>query len=267
MENDSFRSDLEHELLKARKGHTRGKIAGGLMIIFFGVLYLLKTMQVAIPDYLLSWPVILIGIGIVVLIKHKFRKFHGYLMIIIGKLFLLASWYPDVINKQMIWPIIIILIGIAFLFSPRKRHHHFRHHNRRFTRENCKQMHEMRGSGMNMSADDFIDSVSFFGGITKTVVSKQFRGADIVSIFGGTEINLTQADFNNRIVFDITNLFGGTTLTIPNNWQVVSEVATVFGGFEDKRPEYIPQPNEEAKILVLRGTCMFGGIELNSYAK
>ncbi len=265
MENNSLRSELEHELLKARKSHRRGRIAGGILIILFGVLYLLRTMKVDVPAYLLSWPVILMGIGFVVLIKHKFRKFHGYLLIIIGKLFLLASWYPDVINKQMIWPIMIILIGLAFLFSPRKKHCY--KHNRRFTRENWKHIHEMREMGTTFSDEDFIDSVSFFGGITKTVVSKNFRGADIVSVFGGTEINLSQADFQERIVFDITNLFGGTTLTIPTHWQVVSEVATVFGGFEDKRPEYIPQPGEDTKILVLRGTCMFGGIELNSFAK
>lgn len=265
MENDSLRSELEHELLKARKSHTRGRIAGGILIIFFGVLYLLKTMKVDVPAYLLSWPVILMGIGFVVLIKHKFRKLHGYLLILIGKLFLLASWYPDVINKQMIWPIMIILFGLTFLFSPRKKHCY--KHNRRFTKENWKQIHDVGGMQGQFSDEDFIDSVSFFGGIVKTVVSKNFRGADIVSVFGGTEINLTQADFQDRIVFDITNLFGGTTLTIPNNWQVVSEVATIFGGFEDKRPEYLPQAGEPTKILVLRGTCMFGGIELNSYAK
>jgi predicted membrane protein len=265
MEKDSFRSELEHEIMKAQKSHRRGKIAGGLLIILFGVLYLLKQLKVDVPDYLLSWPVIIIGIGLVVLIKHKFRKLHGYFFILIGGFFLFASWYPDIINKKLIWPILIILFGIAFLFSSNRKKKCRNH--ARFSKENWRDIHRMHESATTFNEEDFIDSVSFFGGITKTVVSKNFKGADIVSIFGGTEVNLVQADFDQRIVFDITNLFGGTTLTIPNNWQVISEVATVFGGYEDKRPEYIPQPDEPKKILVLRGTCMFGGIELNSYAK
>jgi predicted membrane protein len=271
MESYNMRTEIEHEILKAQKSHRRGKIAGGLAIVFFGVIYLLKQLGYHIPAYLLSWQMILIVIGIVVLIKHKFRKFHGYLMIIIGKVFLLSEWYPNLINTKILFPVGLIIAGLLIvLFSNRKSGRRCRRRHHRFTRENWKEIHDAQHKGFayyNYNEDDFIDSVSFFGGITKTVVSKSFKGADIVSFFGGTDINLSQADFKDRIVIDVTNIFGGTTLTIPNNWEVISEVASIFGAFEDKRPHYQREAGEESKVVILRGTCMFGGIEVNSFSK
>jgi len=268
METDDIRTEIEHEILKAQKGHRRGKIASGLAIVFFGVVYLLKQLNYDIPSYLLSWQMILIVIGVIVLIKHKFRKFHGYLFILIGKLFLLAEWYPNLINSKLIFPVALILVGLCVVFSRNRKCG--KNRKQRFSKENWKHIQEAHKRGYaayNYNEDDFIDSVSFFGGITKTVVSKNFKGADIVSFFGGTDVNLSQADFQERIVVDITNVFGGTTLTIPNNWEVISEVASIFGSFEDKRPQHQRDAGEETKVLVLRGTCMFGGIEVNSFSK
>ncbi|MDR0803442.1 LiaI-LiaF-like domain-containing protein [Fluviicola sp.] len=268
-DNINIRTEIEHEILKAQKSHQRGKIAGGLAITFFGSAYLLKQIGYHIPSYLLSWQMILIVIGIVVLIKHKFRKIHGYILILIGNLFLLTEWYPHLVKTNLILPVILILVGIFTIFSSKKwGKHHRRHH--RFTKENWKHIHEARHRGYGAykyNENDFIDSVSFFGGITKTIVSKNFKGADIVSVFGGSDINLSQADFEGRVVIDLTTIFGGTTLTIPSNWEVISEIASVFGAFEDKRPVYAREAGEPNKVIVLRGTCMFGGIEVNSFSK
>lgn len=271
MEIDNIRTEIEHEILKAQKGHRRGKIAGGLAIVFFGVVYLLKQLEYKnIPDYLLSWQMILIAIGFVVLVKHKFSKLHGYLMILIGQIFLFADWYPDLIKIKILLPVAIIIVGLAVVFLSNKKFGKRHRRKQRFTRENWKEIHEAQQRGFSYykyNEADFIDSVSFFGGINKTIVSKTFKGADIVSFFGGTDINLAQADFQGRIVIDVTNIFGGTTLTIPNNWEVISEVASIFGAFEDKRPPYQRETGEENKVIILRGTCMFGGIEVNSFSK
>ncbi|MGV3610369.1 MAG: LiaF transmembrane domain-containing protein [Fluviicola sp.] len=270
METDDIRTEIEHEILKAQKGQRRGKIAGGLAIVFFGVIYLLKQLGYNVPCYLLSWQMILIVIGIIVLVKHKFSKPHGYLMIIVGKVFLLADWYPEIINIKIIIPVAIILVGLAIVFFSNSRFGKCHRKKKHFTPKEWKQIHEAQQRGFSYykyDEGDFIDSVSFFGGINKTIVSKTFKGADIVSFFGGTDINLSQADFQGRIVIDVTNIFGGTTLTIPNNWEVISEVASIFGAFEDKRPQYQRDAGEESKVIILRGTCMFGGIEVNSFSK
>lgn len=114
------------------------------------------------------------------------------------------------------------------------------------------------------SQDDFVDSTSIFGGTNKIILSKNFKGGDLVNVFGGTELNLMQADFTNRAEVEMTNIFGGTKLIIPANWSLKSEATVIFGGIDDKRsmPSTAPDPN---KVLVLRGTVIFGGIEIKSF--
>ena len=95
------------------------------------------------------------------------------------------------------------------------------------------------------------------------MLSKNFKGGDVVAFMGGTEINLTQADFNGRVMIDTFNMFGGTKLIIPADWEVQSDIVAIFGGVDDKRP---PATNAVPnKVLHLDGTCIFGGLEIKSY--
>jgi predicted membrane protein len=114
------------------------------------------------------------------------------------------------------------------------------------------------------TGDDTLDTVSVFGNVVKTVFSKNFRGGDVVNIFGGTEIDLTQADINGRVIIDIVQIFGGSKIIVPSNWQVVSDTAAVFAGIDDKRIKagVIQDPN---KILVIKGVSIFAGIDIRSY--
>jgi predicted membrane protein len=114
------------------------------------------------------------------------------------------------------------------------------------------------------TGDDVLDTVSVFGNVVKTVFSKNFRGGDVVNIFGGTELDLTQADINGRVVIDIVQIFGGSKIIVPSNWQVVSDTAAVFAGIDDKRIKSgVIQDNN--KILVIKGVSIFAGIDIRSY--
>ena len=41
--------------------------------------------------------------------------------------------------------------------------------------------------------------------------------------------------------------------------------STIFGGLNDKRPLPAATAVDQSKILVLKGTCLFGGIDIKSY--
>ena len=112
--------------------------------------------------------------------------------------------------------------------------------------------------------EDFVDSTSFFGGAKKNIISKNFKGGDIVNVFGGTELDLSRADFNGTAIIDLTTIFGGTKLVVPSNWTVKSEAVTIFGGMEDKRNVQALSDSAQ-KILILKGTIIFGGIEIKSF--
>lgn len=266
MENINKNIDAEdqHNYLSWHKGHRRGKIIGGIVVVLFGILFLLKEANVPIHEDVFSWQTILISIGVIVLAKHKFKKMSGYVLILLGTLFLFREWYPDMINLKFIWPVLIILFGLAMIF---KKHTPGRFKNRDFKNFREKRNYMARFEDLeSISPDDFIDSVSVFSGIKKNVVSKNFKGADVVTIFGGSEINLLQADFVDKAIIDVTCVFGGMTLTIPANWQVKSELTCIFGGIEDKSNKEIPHSEPGDKILILRGSCFFGGIEINNFA-
>lgn len=264
MDFSKLQPEDQHSLIMWQKSHQRGRLATGVFIILFGTLFLFARIGFPIPTWSYSWPVIVMAIGIVVLIKHKFKKLFGYGLFLFGLLFLFKHWYPHSIKTDIVFPVLVILFGISFIFKKRNKHFN----PKRFSKDHWKKMHEQHlHQGALHAEEDFLDTVCVFGGVQKTVVSKQFKGADIVTIFGGNEINLSQADFEDRVVFDISCFFGGTTLSIPSDWQVSSEVVTIFGGIEDKRPTNLIGQGEKPKILILRGTCMFGGIEINSFQK
>ncbi|GGB25261.1 LiaF transmembrane domain-containing protein [Puia dinghuensis] len=113
------------------------------------------------------------------------------------------------------------------------------------------------------SPEDFIDATSILGGVHKKVMSKNFKGGDITTFMGGTEIDLTQADFTGTVRLDVTQIMGGTKIIVPPHWEIRSEVTAIFAGFEDKRTQ--PAVTNSDKVLVIDGTSIFGGIELNNY--
>ncbi|MDB5012525.1 MAG: hypothetical protein JWQ25_727, partial [Daejeonella sp.] len=58
--------------------------------------------------------------------------------------------------------------------------------------------------------------------------------------------------------------FGGTKMIVPANWRVHSEMIAVFGGIDDKRPQQA-LVDQEDKVLIIRGTSIFGGISIRSF--
>jgi predicted membrane protein len=117
----------------------------------------------------------------------------------------------------------------------------------------------------DISSEDYVTASAFFGGITKKVVTKNFKGATISSVFGGNEINFSQADFTGEATLDVTCVFGGVTLVIPANWKIKSDLTSVFGGIDDQRPNVLNESMDETKTIILKGACVFGGIEIHSY--
>lgn len=58
--------------------------------------------------------------------------------------------------------------------------------------------------GKGFSSEDYIDSTTVFGGIHKNIISKNFKGGDIVVFMGGTKI------------------------IIPSNWEIRNDVTSFF---------------------------------------
>jgi predicted membrane protein len=95
-------------------------------------------------------------------------------------------------------------------------------------------------------------------------MSKNFQGGKLTAAFGGVDIDLTQADFTGMATLQVDIIFGGMKLIIPPHWDVRVEVSNIAAGVEDKRLSRISEVDPE-KVLLIRGTVFFGGLEIKSY--
>lgn len=236
----------------------------GLMFLLIGGVLLLRQSGYPFPVWLFTWPSILIAVGLFVGLRHGFRDFSWLIMIIVGFIFLADDIWTGIHIKQYAIPLVIMALGLLFILNPKRtcrgRGRFNRFHGRG---EEVQQGDKTDTEDYDITQETTLDIVSVFSGIKKRVLSKQFKGGEITCVFGGAEINLMNADFTSPITLDLTTIFGGTKLIMPANWELRSEASAIFGGIDDKRPHstnFVPD-----KIIILKGTIMFGGVEVNSY--
>jgi predicted membrane protein len=240
-----------------------GRILAGFFLLIIGAVFVMKEMSFPFfPYWLFTWPMLLIAIGLYTGIKHQFRNPAWIILIIIGGVFLADQVDIGFNFHRFLFPIIIIGVGLIMITRPRHR----RDRQWKDWGDNMKKKYSdypNAGDAAQNSSDDFFDSTSIFGGTKKVIVSKNFRGGDITCLMGGCEADLTQADMQSTAIIDVTQIFGGTKLIVPSHWQVRTDMTAIFGAVEDKRQQ--PLNTDSGKLLILKGTTIFGGIEIRNY--
>ncbi|MBK5278414.1 MAG: hypothetical protein JJE09_06090 [Bacteroidia bacterium] len=235
----------------------------GIIIISVGSFILLDRMDVILfPRWFFSFKTFLIALGVIIGINRQFKGIGWLVMILVGS-FLLLDDIPGLhLNlRHYTLPIIVISVGLLILF----RSVLFKSSGDWRSMWSGDEYHK-KGSPLISSEDgndDYIDLVSVFGSTKRRIFTKAFKGGDIVNIFGGTELDLSQADVEGNVVIDTVTLFGGVKILVPANWEVKSNITAILGGVEDKR--MTPTNSAITKKLVLTGTCIFGGVEIKSF--
>jgi hypothetical protein len=238
---------------KPNNNFSNGRVLGGLVVLTVGTLLLVKKMGIDLPGWLFSFPMIPIAIGIYIGARQRFRNLQWLIPVTIGVVLLIAN-EVDMDVHRYIWPMIIIAVGLSMILRPKK------------SKRSEEYWRDFGAQNSERSAEDYIDSTTIFGGTKKNIISKDFKGGESFCMFGGAEVNLMQADINGRVVIELTQIFGGTKLVIPPHWKLQSEeVVSIFGGLDDKRPIMQNASVDDSKVIVLRGTCIFGGIDIKSY--
>lgn len=250
------------------------RVFAGLFIIAIGVLFFVRQAGWDIfPYWLFSWPMILIAIGIFVGIRHDFTGSGWLVLLIIGGFFLLDDVLDMYSLRRYLVPAVLVAVGAMLILRPKRgdrwwgRKKEWRDDDTTATSGVSSGFQPTDYNTVNDSNTDEserVDATAIFGAVKKNIVSKNFRGGDATSIFGGSEIDLSKADINGTVRMDVTAILGGVKLIVPSHWTVKQEITAIFGGVEDKRDMHtvIAAPN---KILVLDGTAFMGGIEISSY--
>jgi predicted membrane protein len=230
--------------MESNRNMGRGII--GIVLILIGIAYVGRTLGFfphRIIRYIFRPEMILIVIGIV-LVSAKGNKTAGWIMLIIG----VIIWAPIVIDipnsvSRMFWPTMLIVVGVVIIVRSTS-------HSR---------------PKIDASSVDFIDDISILGGGDKVITSKNFKGGKVTAIFGGSKIDLRNAELApGQNVIDVFCMFGGTTIIVPESWNVKHDVISILGGFSHKRHPNANTTIDIGKELVIKGFTMFGGGEIKS---
>jgi len=283
---------MSTEPIYPNRPQNNGKSFAGLILLGVGAMLLLRQFDFFFfPGWIFSFPMLLIVIGLFQGAKNNFSKPWPFVLVFIGFVFLSRHIFPWFDLRDFFFPLAIIGIGFWLIVKRNKPKPWdkkkdqfgstgFNEKEPVFTEADyvvkpegetepvaesaeSTQSTQSAHSSYNIKGDDVLDIVSVFGGVKRTVLSKVFKGGEIVNVFGGAEVDFTRSDIQGPVIVEITQMFGGTKLLVPPHWQVVSDVSSVFAGVDDKRfgnPTQSPD-----KILYLKGISVFAGIDIRSF--
>jgi predicted membrane protein len=225
----------------------------GVIVIAAGFLLLLSNTGILpweVRHVLFSWQMLLIGIGLVSFFSSESRT-PGTILILIGGVFILPRIFDLSINiMHVFWPLLLIGLGVLILTKrmPRRPWQ---------ARVHLPNDHHME--------DGYIHEENIFSGGKQRVMHQVFRGGHINCVFGGSEVDLTQATLGEGTnELEVNTIFGGVTLIVPADWRIQLKMTSIMGGFSDKRA-YVKENPDMSKVLIIKGSTIFGGGEIKSY--
>lgn len=230
----------------------RGRGGGGLLmgtiLVLVGLAFLLDHMgYVSVYSLWRFWPVLVVLAGVANFVSRN--RPWGLFLMAVGVLLQLNELGITHFGWRDFWPMMLIALGILVLWGS-------------FGWRNPPPVPASTGGDPRTTLNEAV----VFGGLERRMISQDFQGGDITAIFGGVELDLTEAHIlGNEATLAITAIFGGVELRIPVGWQIAFRGAPIFGGVEDKtRTAHVDDPATPLKTLIITGAVIFGGLEIKN---
>lgn len=286
-------------------GH-KGRVYGGLFLLAIGAIFFLKQADFFFfPNWLFSWPMILIAVGVYTGLKHNFRGAGWLIPMVIGVIFLIDRFDMGFNLHRFIFPAILICIGLTLILRPKhgsgwdnwggggRRYRRNRNHPQQNYTGNTSISTTTPASTTTGTSDSNTQQSTGYTGTRGSdyIKADQYYTShaedyiDITSVLGNSQRVVVSKNFKGG---DVTCFMGGAEINLTQadiTGSVMIDLTTVMGGVK-----LIVPPNWEVKseistvlggvedkrqvqgkiidfnkVLVLKGTAFMGGIELRSF--
>src|SRR5687767_6017755 len=102
--------------------------------------------------------------------------------------------------------------------------------------------------------------INVFGGNTRRGAWHVPRAIRVVSVFGGAELDFTDARFTAETTYiTVFCLFGGVSIRVRDGMRTISKAICVFGGVDNRAG---PTLDPNTPVLVIEGAALFGGVDI-----
>jgi predicted membrane protein len=230
------------------RGRGRGGILMGAILVLIGLALLLDHMgYISVYSLWRFWPLLVVLAGVLNFVSRN--RPWGVFLMAAGVLLQLNQLGITHFGWRDFWPMMLIALGILVLWGS-------------FGWSKSPPVPTSKAGDPRTTLNEAV----VFGGLERRMISHDFQGGDITAIFGGIDLDLTEAHIvGNEAVLAITAIFGGVELRIPVGWQIAFRGAPIFGGIEDKtRTARVDDPASPLKTLVITGAVIFGGLEIKN---
>ncbi len=212
----------------------------GIILILLGVYFIVKMLCPGFDidiSWNVIWPVILMVLGIEGMIRAKKLDLFNTILTLIGVIYLLSGLkIIGNINGKLILAIILIGAGISFILSS-------------LGKKKVK----------TISKDKMINYNGIFSGVKEVVNSKEFKGANCYSIFGGIKLDLRDVLLKDDAVINCYAIFGEIDLTVPKDVNIIIHSSSLFGGVNNKTSN---KNSDNKKTIYINVTAIFGGVDV-----
>jgi hypothetical protein len=220
----------------------------GLVIIGLGVALLLDQEGVVrVWEVWRFWPLVLVGVGLVRLLRARCTpdRMWGMVEILFGAVFQLGALGYQRFEFSRTWPLLVIGAGLWVLYGK------------------LPWPGRSKGGDATQSTLDF-NRADVFGGGKVRVTSKNFRGGKWLAVIGGSQVDFTGANMEgNEATLNIVAVFGGGEIIVPRNWEVQVQGMAFFGGHNDETQPPL-EASDPRKKLIITGAWVFGGFNVRN---
>ncbi|HME08830.1 MAG TPA: DUF5668 domain-containing protein [Bryobacteraceae bacterium] len=244
--------EYDRSELRLRRRHRSGAqgVVGGGIIVVVGLLLLLNNMHIIrVRDLWDFWPLILVVFGLARIVESCSPASYiwGGIVAAVGALLFLDNLDLVHFSFDFVWPVVLICFGLLML-------------SKAMVRQRLRAGGAAGGAAGGVDTSGSANLAAVFSGAQRRMTTPDFRGVDILALFGGVEVDLRGSRIEvDQAIIDVNAMFGGVKVMVPDTWNVTVKGFGMFGAFDDKTIPPRIDPNVKTQQLLVTGVSIFGG--------